>query len=72
MNLASVLVSVEVVAARCSGAGAYLRHAVVAGDMKPCGHDQRELTQICRPHRVVGHADTRAARWPWPDLMPPW
>ena len=34
-----------------SGAGAYLRHAVMAGVMKPCGHDQRELTQICRPHR---------------------
>ena len=38
--------SVEVVAARCSGAWAYLRHAAAAGDMKPCGHDHRELTHL--------------------------
>ena len=36
----------EVVAARLSGAWAYLRHAVAAGDMKPCGHDHRELTHV--------------------------
>jgi hypothetical protein len=47
----------EVAAARCSGAWAYLRHAAAAGDMKPCGHDHRELTHLARPHRVVGHAD---------------
>ena len=42
----------------CSGAGAYLRHAAATGDMKPCGHDHRELTHLTRPHRSVGHADT--------------
>ena len=36
----------EVVAAHVSGAWAYLRHAAVAGDMKPCGHDRRELTHV--------------------------
>jgi len=36
----------EVAAARVSGAWAYLRHAVAAGDMKPCGHDRRELTHV--------------------------
>ena len=56
MNLASAL-SVEVVAARWSGAGAYLRDAAAAGDMKPFGHDRRELTHVARPHRLVGHAD---------------
>ena len=49
--------AVEVVAARCSGAWAYLRHAAAAGDMKPCGHDHRELTHGARPHQLVGHAD---------------
>ena len=55
-NLASVLVSVEVVAARCRVPGAYLRHAR-GGDMKPCGHDHRELTHLRRPHQWMGHAD---------------
>jgi hypothetical protein len=32
--------------------------------MKPCGHDHGELNHVGRPHRVVGHADTRAASWP--------
>ena len=36
----------EVAAARVSGAWAYLRHAAAAGDMKPCGHDRRELTHV--------------------------
>jgi hypothetical protein len=45
-------------AARCRVPG----HTFVTpqtGDMKPCGHDQRELTHLTRPHLVVvGHADT--------------
>lgn len=36
----------EEMAARGSGAWAYLRHAAAAGDMKPCGHDHRELTHV--------------------------
>ena len=38
--------SVEVMAARVRVPWAYLRHAAAAGDMKPCGHDHRELTHL--------------------------
>jgi hypothetical protein len=70
VNLASVLVSVEVVAARWSGAWAYLRHAPRLGvSMKPYGHDHRELTHVARPHQWWVMPMLRAARWPWPDLM---
>ena len=47
--------------------GAYLRHAPAWGViMKPCGHDHGELNQMSRPHRSVGHAETRVASWPCP------
>jgi hypothetical protein len=45
-GLASVPRADEAVAARVSGAWAYLRHAIAVGDMKPCGHDHRELTHV--------------------------
>ena len=61
----------EVVAARWSGAWAYLRHAAVAGDMKPCGHDHRELTHVGDRTAWWVMPIMRAARWPWPDLTPP-
>ena len=38
--------SVEVMAAHVRVPWAYLRHAAAAGDMKPCGHDHRELTHL--------------------------
>ena len=58
VNLASVLVSVEVVAARCVGClGIPSSRPHGGGDMKPYGHDHRELTHVARPHQVVGHAD---------------
>ena len=59
----------EVVAARLSGAGAYLRHARDGGDMKPCGHDHGNSLMVLDHTLGWVMPILRAARWPWPDLM---
>ena len=40
------------------------------GDMKPYGHDHRELTHLRRPHQWMGHADTSSCPMAVARLMP--
>jgi hypothetical protein len=50
----------------CRVPGAYLRHGPTGGDHEAVRSRLQRVIQMSRPHRLVGHADARAALWPCP------